>query len=62
MVQDEPEVMAVMKTTAGRLPKLRERLVALHPYETPELVAVRVADGHDAYLSWVAQATRAPDA
>lgn len=30
--------------------------------ETAERVAVPVADGHDAYLSWVAQATRASDA
>ena len=59
-VQDEPEVLMVAKTTAARAAACRERLVALHPYEVPEVVAVRLADGHDAYLRWIASATRTP--
>jgi periplasmic divalent cation tolerance protein len=61
-VQDEPEVLMIAKTTAGRLAPLRDRLLALHPYDTPELVALRVADGHHAYLSWVVDATGSPPA
>lgn len=61
-LQDEPEVLVIFKTTTGCFAKLREQLLALHPYETPELVAVSVADGHHAYLSWIAGATRTPDA
>lgn len=59
-VQDEQEVLMVAKTTAARAAACRERLVALHPYEVPEVVAVRLADGHDAYLRWIASATRTP--
>lgn len=59
-VQDEQEVLMIAKTTAARLGACRERLVALHPYEVPEVVAVRLADGHHAYLRWVAAATRTP--
>jgi periplasmic divalent cation tolerance protein len=59
-IQDEQEVLMILKTTVDRLPDARQRLVALHPYEVPEVVALPVADGHDAYLSWVFSATRAP--
>jgi periplasmic divalent cation tolerance protein len=56
-IHDDEEILMIAKTTAARLPALRERLVALHPYELPEVIAVRVADGHDPYLRWVAMAT-----
>ena len=59
-VQDEQEVLMIAKTTVARAAECRRRLVALHPYEVPEVVAVRLADGHDAYLRWVATATRTP--
>lgn len=59
-VQDEPEVLMIIKTTAARLPACRERLVELHPCEVPEVVAVGLADGHHSYLRWIAAATRTP--
>ena len=59
-VQDAHEVLLIAKTTAARVAELRGRLVDIHPYEVPEVVAVRLADGHDAYLRWVAAATRTP--
>jgi periplasmic divalent cation tolerance protein len=49
------------KTTRERFPALRERLVALHPYDVPEIVALPVEAGHEPYLAWIAEATR-PDA
>ena len=61
-VQDEQEVLLIAKTSAARAAACRERLVALHPYEVPEVVALRLADGHDAYLRWIASATRTPPA
>jgi periplasmic divalent cation tolerance protein len=56
-IHDEEEILMIAKTTAARLPALRERLVALHPYELPEVVAVQLVDGHHPYLRWVAAAT-----
>lgn len=52
-VEREEEHLLVIKTRAERLPALREALVALHPYEVPELVALDVADGHPPYLAWL---------
>ena len=59
-VQREDEVLLVIKTASDRLDALRERLAALHPYELPELVAVKAAGGLPAYLDWIATETRVP--
>jgi len=57
-VESADEVLLLAKTTQDRFPALRDRLVALHPYELPEVIAVDVAAGSPAYLDWVAAGTR----
>jgi len=52
-VEEDEEVLLVLKTRADRLAALRERVVALHPYDVPEVVALPVVGGSDAYLDWV---------
>lgn len=54
-LEQSREAMALLKTTAHAWPRLQERLLALHPYELPELIAMPVEHGSPAYLSWVAQ-------
>jgi len=56
-VSEEPEVLIVFKTSAAAWPRLQERLPELHPYDTPELLLVSVADGLAPYLQWVADST-----
>jgi periplasmic divalent cation tolerance protein len=55
---DDSEVLCVVKTSAERVPALKARLVALHPYEVPELVVLEVTSGHEPYLDWVLAQTR----
>jgi periplasmic divalent cation tolerance protein len=52
-LQDEAEILLIIKTTADRLDELQARLTALHPYELPELLAIPVAGGNERYLEWV---------
>ncbi|MEI7443992.1 MAG: divalent-cation tolerance protein CutA [Burkholderiales bacterium] len=52
-VESAEELPLLIKTTADAWPALRERLRALHPYEVPEMLAWRAADGWPAYLDWV---------
>jgi periplasmic divalent cation tolerance protein len=52
-VERDREHQLVIKTTAARLPALRERLASLHPYQVPELLVLPVADGSPAYLGWL---------
>ena len=56
-VQDEPEVLLVLKTRRDRFAALRDRILALHPYELPEVIALPVEAGSDAYLDWIARST-----
>ena len=51
------EVLLIIKTTSERFDALRERIVALHPYELPEVIAVEIARGLPAYLDWIARET-----
>ncbi|MEO7064085.1 MAG: divalent-cation tolerance protein CutA [Dokdonella sp.] len=52
-VCSETEVLLLIKTTRARLDELKARLPALHPYATPELIAVDAVDGLDRYLDWI---------
>lgn len=52
-LQNDSEVLLIMKTTQSRLAQLTARLIMLHPYELPELVAVPVIGGNERYLEWV---------
>lgn len=57
-VQDEPEVLLLLKTTRARFEALRDRVLALHPYQVPEVVALPVEVGSAAYLEWIAASVR----
>jgi periplasmic divalent cation tolerance protein len=50
---DDAEALCVIKTRADRVEALRERLIALHPYEVPELIVLDVVSGHTPYLAWI---------
>ncbi len=53
-LRKDEEWLLVVKTLRERFEDLRAAIVALHPYEVPEVVALPVAAGHPPYLSWVA--------
>ena len=57
-LQDEPEILLMIKTTAPALAALTDRLRALHPYEVPELIAIPAIAGNEAYLQWVRSGVR----
>ena len=52
-VQTSGEVGGWIKTSAERFSAMAERYRALHPYEVPALVALRVEAGVGSYLDWV---------
>ena len=52
------EQLLLIKSTRERFEALRERILDLHPYELPEVIAVDIALGSAAYLEWIAAATR----
>ena len=52
-VQEDSEVMLLMKTSAARVAALTARVEALHPYDVPAVLAVPFATGSARYLDWV---------
>lgn len=54
-MQEDEEVLLIIKTSGERLATLSARIQALHPYEVPEVVAVEVAGGSERYLAWLGQ-------
>lgn len=57
-VERSRELVVLAKTRATAFPALRDRIVALHPYEVPCIVAIPVQDGLPAYLDWLAAESR----
>lgn len=52
-VQQDPEYLLVMKTTAEQQQALQAKLLELHPYETPEFLVLEVQSGAPDYLDWI---------
>jgi periplasmic divalent cation tolerance protein len=52
-IEDSEEAVVLLKTSAERFPGLEERLRAIHPYETPEIVALDPAAVSKDYAEWV---------
>lgn len=47
------EFLLVMKTVRSAFPSLRRRILELHPYDVPEVVALTVTEGDARYLTWL---------
>jgi len=52
-VEEAREWLLLLKSRADLYPDLEALLRRLHPYETPEILAVPVSAGSDAYLAWL---------
>lgn len=57
-VERAEERLLLIKTRRESFAALREALVALHPYEVPEVLALPIEDGHAPYLAWLDENSR----
>jgi periplasmic divalent cation tolerance protein len=53
------EVLLLIKTSKTKLPALEELILAEHPYDTPEFIAIPVHSGNERYLAWIAESLSA---
>ena len=58
-VQHDEEHPLLIKTTEERYAALEQAIRTRHPYELPEIIAVRIERGLAAYLEWLAAETGA---
>ena len=59
-VQQDKEVLMVIKSTEAKLPEIADVVANLHPYDVPEVVGMPIVGGHAPYLDWVRKETAAP--
>jgi len=60
--QTEMEFRVEFKTRTALLPALTARVLELHSYDTPQVVAVPIVGGSEAYLQWMRDETAAASA
>ncbi|XP_071657119.1 divalent-cation tolerance protein CutA-like isoform X2 [Patagioenas fasciata] len=56
-LEEDGEVLLMIKTRSSRVPALAAFVRSAHPYEVPEVVAVPVTQGNPPYLQWVRDST-----
>jgi periplasmic divalent cation tolerance protein len=52
-IRADREYLMVAKTRSELFARLKRRILALHTYQLPEIVSLRIDDGHRPYLEWI---------
>lgn len=56
-IEDEKELLLILKTQSERVDDVVARVGELHPYTVPEVIALPVLSGNPKYLDWVVEET-----
>jgi periplasmic divalent cation tolerance protein len=51
-LETSAEILILFKTNSARLNALEKLIIANHPYDTPEFIALPVAQANKRYLAW----------
>jgi periplasmic divalent cation tolerance protein len=54
-ITKDQELLLIIKTSDERYQELEKRILELHSYTTPEVIAVKIERGSNAYLEWLRQ-------
>jgi len=57
-IEEEGEVLLLIKSKQDLIPRIAELLDEIHPYEVPELIATPIIEGSASYLSWLEENVR----
>uniref|UniRef100_A0A8D2CAZ4 Protein CutA n=2 Tax=Sus scrofa TaxID=9823 RepID=A0A8D2CAZ4_PIG len=61
-IEEDSEVLMMIKTQSSLVPALTDFVRSVHPYEVAEVIALPVEQGNSPYLHWVRQVTESvPD-
>jgi periplasmic divalent cation tolerance protein len=53
-IEKGSEILMLLKTSRSKLAALEKLILAEHPYDTPEFVALTINRGNERYLNWLA--------
>ncbi len=56
-VQQDEEVSLIAKTRADLVGPLTDRVIEIHSYDVPCVVALPILDGNPAFLQWISEQT-----
>lgn len=56
-IEDEAEVLMLVKTRKEHFKDLEKRVRGLHPYTVPEIIALPIIEGFEGYLGWLREET-----
>lgn len=56
-VEKAKESLLMIKTKESCFEMLKEKIVALHPYDVPEIIATPIVNGLHVYIDWVVNET-----
>ena len=56
-VQEEDETILIAKTSGDLVDRVRERVVDLHSYECPCVIALPIVAGNPPFLDWIRDQT-----
>ena len=57
-IENQPEYLALFKTTKKNQLVLKKELRKLHPYDIPEIAEINVDSINQPYLKWLVDSTR----
>ena len=52
-IRADREYLILAKTRSELFARLKSRILALHTYQLPEIVSLRIDDGYRPYLEWI---------
>ena len=52
-VEEDEEIVFIVKTTAENAGKARARIAEMHPYDEPAMVDIATLGGAESYLDWI---------
>ena len=56
-VEDETEVLMIVKSRYSLFDTLRAKVDELHSYDVPEIIALPIVTGSESYLQWLREST-----
>jgi len=56
-VQSDAEYLLIMKIRCADFEAVSRRVHELHPYDTPEVIALPIVEAAEKYLAWLSAAT-----
>ena len=57
-IEDDSEVLMIVKTRKTLFDKLSNMVINLHSYDVPEVIAIPIIDGSANYLTWLRESTK----